>query len=154
MITPGRSKMGERPHEVSKLIETLAEELERPREVTQQVSDHIWGTYEIDRRNILSTYLTAAGRHNLYQSGDGIQLLQVAEYYKPTDLAHLMKRIQLRQETLQQEIDADNPKPFFSDQIKANHGFDRDQRPQDGGQIAAKKEELAFLDRLHQVLMG
>ena len=34
---------------MSKLIETLAEELERPRELTTKLSDYIWGTYEIDR---------------------------------------------------------------------------------------------------------
>ena len=286
MITFSRSMIGRGYTKVSKLIETLAEELERPREVTHQVSNHIWGTYEIDRdavgdfldakltgledyehdlilsplftpkladqalfaellgkepvpktewpalvqqlaarptraqlvtsdeerhtvtlrdvtleryvhrlrldgaipeplwrlleqepfapdrptlkaiarraiwesdarRNILATYLTAAGRHNLYHSGDGIQLLRVAENYKPKDLAHLMERIPLRQEALRQEIDdAVNPKPFFSDQVQANHGFDRDQRQQDVGRISEKKKELAFLDRLHQVLIG
>lgn len=271
---------------MSKLIETLVEELERPREVTHQVSNHIWGTYEIDRDavgdfldakltgledyehdlilsplftpkladqalfaellgkgsvpktewpalvqqlsarptraqlvtsdeerhtitlrevtleryvhrlrldgaipeplwrlleqepfapdrptlmaiarraiwesdarcNILGTYLTAVGRHNLYHSGDGIQLLRVAEDYKPKDVAHLMERIPQRQETLRQEIDtADNSKPFFSGEVQTNHGFDRDQRQPDVGRISEKKKELAFLNRLHQVLMG
>ncbi len=106
------------------------------------------------RRGILATYLTAAGRHNLYLSGDGIQLLQLAEDRKPTDMAHLMERIPVWQEALRQEIDdSDNPKPFFSDEIQANHGFDRDQRRQDDRRISAKKIEFAFFDRLHQVLM-
>ena len=283
MTTLGRSMTGEDTHEVSKLIETLAEELERPREVPPRVSDHIGGTYEIDhdavgdflnakltgleeyeqdlilsplftpkladqalfaellgkgsvpktewpalvqqlaarptraqlvtsdkelhtvtlpevileryvhrlrldgaipeplwrlleqelfaadrptfkaiarraiwesdaRRNILATYLTAAGRHNLYHSGDGIQLLQFAEDYKPKDVAGLMERILQRQEALRQEIEtADNPKPFFSGEIQAGHGFDRDQR-QAGGRISEKQNEFAFLGRLHQVL--
>ena len=38
------------PHDT--LIETLAEELERPREVPPRVADHIWGTYEIDREAV------------------------------------------------------------------------------------------------------
>ena len=87
-------------------------------------------------------------------SGDGIQLLQLAEDRKPTDMAHLMERIPVWQEALRQEIDdSDNPKPFFSDEIQANHGFDRDQRRQDDRRISAKKIEFAFFDRLHQVLM-
>jgi hypothetical protein len=39
-------------HQVSELLTTLAAELERPRNVTRQVSDHIWGTYEIDREAV------------------------------------------------------------------------------------------------------
>ena len=270
---------------MSKLIETLAEELERPREVTQQVSKHIWGTYEIDRdaigdfldsmlpdledyehelilsplftpkladqalfaqllgkehipktewpglveqlaarptcgqlvtsdevchtvtlredileryvshlrlggaipgslwsllhqgqfvadlptllavarraiwesdarRNILETYLTAAAHRDLYHSGDGILLLKFAEDYKPADMDHLIELIAFRQEALRQEIEtADDPKPFFHEQIQARHGFDKDHRQRDGGRIAVKKEELAFLERLHQVLI-
>lgn len=34
---------------LEKLIETLVEELERPREVTGRLADHIWSAYEIDR---------------------------------------------------------------------------------------------------------
>ena len=104
------------------------------------------------RRNILATYLTGAGRHNLYHSGDGIQLLRFAEDYKPKDVAGLMERILQRLEALPQEIgQADNPKPFFSAEIQANRGFDRDQRQQDGSRISEKRNEFAFLDRLHQV---
>jgi len=271
---------------VSKLIETLAEELERPREVTGQVVDHIWGTYEIDRddvgdfldarlpsledyehdlilsplftpkladqalfaellgkesvpkaqwpaliqqlaarptqarlvtsdnqrhtvtlrdvileryvhrlrldgeisesllslleqaaftaerptlkavarravwendarRNILTTYLTAAGRSSVYQPGDAVRLLQLEEDYKPGDVAHLMERIPVWQEALRQEIEtSSNPKPFFSGEVQANHGYDRDQRQEDNSRISAKKSEFAFLDRLHQVLIG
>jgi hypothetical protein len=284
MTTLGRGTSGEDTHDVSKLIETLAEELERPREVPPRVSDHIWGTYEVDREtvgdfleaklsgleeyeqdlilsplftpkladqalfaellgkgsvpktewpalvqqlaarptraqfvtndkglhtvtlpevileryvhrlrldgaipeplwrlleqepfaadrptfkaiarraiwesdargNILSTYLTVAGRHNLYHSGDGVRLLRIAEDYKPKELAGLMERILQRQKALRQEIEtAYNPKPFFSAQIQANHGFDRDQRQQAGGRISEKQNEFEFLNRLHQVL--
>lgn len=270
---------------VSKLLEKLAEELERPREVTRQVSDHIWGTYEIDRdavgdfldtrlpdledyehdlilsplftpkladqalfaellgnesvpkeqwpsliqqlaarptraqlvtsdeqghvvtlrdvilerfvhrlrldgsipesllnlleqpsfaaerptlhaiarravwesegrRNILITYLSAASSRNQYQSGDGVQLLRIAEDYKPADVAHLMERIPVWQEALRIEIEtADNPKPFFSNSVQADHGGERDQRAQDSSRLALKKNEFAFLDRLHHLLI-
>jgi hypothetical protein len=270
---------------VSKLLETLAEELERPREVTRQVSDHIWGTYEIDRddvgnfldtrlpdledyehdlilsplftpktadqalfaellgkesvpksewpalvqqlaerptraqlitsdknrhvvtlrpvileryvhrlrldgaipdslldlldqpafaaerptlraiarraiwesdgrRNLLITYLAAAGKRNLYNSGDGVQLLRLAEDYKPADVAHLMERIPVWQEALRIEIEtADNPKPFFSNSVQSEHGGERDQRQQDSARLSAKKNEFAFLDRLHHLLI-
>jgi hypothetical protein len=107
------------------------------------------------RRNILKTYLTAAGRYNLYLAGDDIRLLRFAEDYKPKDVARSMERIQLLQEAIRQEIDtADNPKPFVSNEVQAHHGFGRDQRRQDEDRISEKKNELAFLDRLHQVLMG
>jgi hypothetical protein len=271
---------------VSKLIETLAEELERPRDVTQQVSDHIWGNYDIERdavgdfldteltgledyqhdlilsplftpkladqalfadllgqesvpktewpalveqldgrptrgllvtidkevhtialrdvvleryvhrvrldgaipepiwrlleqdpfaadlrtfkaiarratwesdgrRNILETYLASAGHDDLYHAGDSVQLLRVAEDYKPRDLAYLTERIPLWQEAIRQEIDsADEPKPYVSTEVQAHHGFGRDQRKKDDARISAKKKELAFFDRLHQVLMG
>ena len=270
---------------MSKLLETLATELERPREVTRQVSDHIWGTYEIDRdavgdfldsklpeledyehdlilsplftpkladqalfaellgnesvpkeqwppliqqlssrptraqlitsdkqvhvvtlrevvleryvhrlrlegsipesvlglleqapfagerpllkaiarraiwesdsrRNLLTTFLTAAGRGNRYESGDGVQLLRLAEDYKPSDVAHLMERIPVWQEALRVEIEtADHPKPFFSNSVQAEHGGERDQRQQDSSRLSVKKSEFAFLDRLHHLLI-
>lgn len=106
------------------------------------------------RADILARYLTSAIRASLYQPGDGVQLLQMAEDYKPVDVAHLMERIPLWQEALRQEIEtADSPKPFFSGAVQANHGFDRDQRQRDSLRITAKKNEHAFLDRLHQALM-
>jgi hypothetical protein len=272
-------------HVVSKLLETLAAELERPREVSRQVSDHIWGTYEIDRdavgdfldnklqgledyehdlilsplftpkladqalfaellgkesvpkaewplliqqlasrptraqlitsdrqshvitlrtvvleryvhrlrlegsipesllklldetpfaserpmmmaiarrpiwesdarRNILTTFLTAAARANRYEIGDGVQLLRLAEDYKPSDVAHLMERIPVWQEALRIEIEtSDNPKPFFSNSVQAEHGGERDQRQRDSSRLSVKKNEFAFLDRLHHLLI-
>ena len=113
----------------------------------------IWDTDA--RRNILATYLSGAARDGLYADGDCAEFLQLAEDFKPRDMDHLMGRIPQLQKSLQEDIDSeDNPKPFFSDQIQANHGFDRDQRKQDDGRLAAKKNELAFLDRLHQALTG
>ena len=106
------------------------------------------------RRNILTSYLTAAGRYNLYRAGDAIRLLRFAEDYKPKDVARFVERIQFLQEAIRQEIDdADNPKPFVSNEVQAHHGFGRDQRRQDETRISEKKNELAFLDRLHQLLI-
>jgi hypothetical protein len=106
------------------------------------------------RRRILVTYLSAAGKRNSYQPGDGIQLLRLAEDYKPSDVAHLVERIPVWQEALRVEIEtADNPKPFFSNSVQADHGGERDQRQQDNTRLAAKKNESAFLDRLHHLLI-
>jgi hypothetical protein len=107
------------------------------------------------RGEILTRYLTSAGRRNLYLPGDGVQLLRIAEDYKPADVGHLMERIPVWQEALRHEIDtAGSPKPFFSGAVQSEHGGERDQRQQDNSRLAAKKSEFAFLDRLHQVLVG
>lgn len=106
------------------------------------------------RRNILITYLSAASSRNQYQPGDGVQLLSIAEDYKPADVAHLMERIPVWQEALRIEIEtADNPKPFFSNSVQSEHGGERDQRQQDNSRLAVKKNEFAFLDRLHHLLI-
>jgi hypothetical protein len=107
------------------------------------------------RRNILETYLTAASRRNGYETGDGVQLLRLVEDYKPADVARLMERIPVWQEALRVEIEtADDPKPFFSNSVKADHGGERDTRQRDSARLAAKKNESAFLDRLHHLLIG
>lgn len=107
------------------------------------------------RRNILMTYLTAAGRGNLYHAGDVVQLLRLAEDYKPADVAHLMERIPIWQEALRIEIEtANDPKPFFSNSVQADHGGERDRRQHDSIRVSTKKNEFDFLDRLHQVLIA
>lgn len=113
----------------------------------------IWDTDA--RRTVLGTYLSGVGREDLYQVGDGIQFLELAEGFKPKDTEHLVGRIPQLQKTLREDIEAeDDTKPFFSEEIRANHGFDKDQRQQDEGRIEEKKRELAFLDRLHQAMGG
>jgi hypothetical protein len=107
------------------------------------------------RLEILTRYLTSAERRGLYQPGDGLQLLRVAEDYKPADVANLVERIPAWQEALRIEIEtAGHPKPFFSGSVQADHGGERDQRQLDGIRLSAKKDEFAFLDRLHQALIS
>jgi hypothetical protein len=107
------------------------------------------------RLEILVRYLTSAPRSGLYQPGDGLQLLRVAEDYKPVDVANLVERISLWQEALRVEIETSgHPKPFFSNSVQADHGGERDQRQQDNLRLSAKKDEFAFLGRLHQALIG
>jgi hypothetical protein len=107
------------------------------------------------RQEILVRYLTSATRDGLYQPGDGLQLLRVAEDYKPADVANLVERIPAWQEALRIEIEtAGHPKPFFSNSVQADHGGERDQRQQDNLRLSAKKAEFAFLGRLHQALIS
>jgi hypothetical protein len=107
-----------------------------------------------ERGEILARYLSAASERQTYETGDGLQLLRIAEDYKPSDIAHLMERIPRWQEALQSEIDTGgNPKPFFSGTVQFHHGGDRDQRQQDNARLEAKQKDLAFLARLQQVLI-
>jgi hypothetical protein len=55
---------------------------------------------------------------------------------------------------LRHEINlASGPKAFFNERVEELHGGGRDQRRQDGGNIASKEGELALLERLRQVLV-
>ncbi len=105
------------------------------------------------RRDILARYLAIALSRNLYRLADAVGLLNLAESYKPADVTGLLARFQHWRELLDHEINtAHSPKPFFSQQVQASHGGDRDQRRQDDARVSAKENELAFLDRLQQVL--
>jgi len=105
------------------------------------------------RRSILLRYLTAAGNRGSYQQGDVIHLLDLAESYKPADVAALLTMIPSWQQGLQHEIDSSgNPKPFFTPQTQGEHGGDRDQRRPDERRVEMKKNELATLGRLQQML--
>jgi len=54
---------------------------------------------------------------------------------------------------LQHEIDTfGNSKPFFTGQTQGEHGGDRDQRRPDERRMEMKKNELAILGRLQQIL--
>jgi hypothetical protein len=106
------------------------------------------------RGEILSRYLAASSERNVYQPGDGLELLRIAEDYKPSDIAHLMERIPVWQEALRVEIETStNSKPFFSSMVQAQHGGTRDQRLIDNTRQLAKQNEFAFLGRLQQVLI-
>ena len=105
------------------------------------------------RRGILMRYLTSAGTRGSYQQEDVIHLLDLAESYKPADVAALLAMIPQWQKGLQHEIDtSDTPKPFFTAQTQGEHGGDRDHRRSDSRRLEMKKNELAALGRLQQML--
>jgi hypothetical protein len=107
------------------------------------------------RRNILAHYLTAAAGSGAYGLADAVGLLKLVEDYKPADVAGLLARIPVLQQSLRHEINTGyGPKPFFSQRVEQDHGGDRDQRRQDDVRMSAKENELAFLDRLQHALEG
>lgn len=113
----------------------------------------IWETDA--RRAILETYLASVEDGDSYVSRDGLRLLDLVEGYKPRDVAYLLERIPQWQKALRKEIEeADQPKPFFDENVQENHGFDRDQRQPNDPRIAKKQEKLVFLERLMPVLTG
>jgi hypothetical protein len=105
------------------------------------------------RRNILERYLANAVDRNSYSVADAIALLDLAESYKPADLAELLVWIPRRLKALEEQINvAAGPKPFFSAAVEEMHGYGRDQRSHDEQRLAAKQDEFAFLERLQQVV--
>jgi hypothetical protein len=105
------------------------------------------------RRGILQRYLASAQAKGNYQPGDAIYLLDLAESYKPTDVAALLAMIPPWQKSLQSEVEtAANPRPFFTAQTQGEHGGDRDQRRPDERRVEAKKNELATLGRIQELL--
>lgn len=82
---------------------------------------------------------------------DAISLLKLVETYEPSDIADLVARIPHWEQVLRHEISlASNPKLFFNERVEELHGGGRDQRRHDAAQ--PKQQELAFLNRLKQVL--
>jgi hypothetical protein len=105
------------------------------------------------RRIVLERYLATALERGNYSIADALELLNLVENFKPSDIADLLERIPRRKQVLQGEIDAaGGPKPFFSSQVQELHGGGRDQRRQDDARVAAKQNELEFLGRLQQIL--
>ena len=105
------------------------------------------------RRQILESYLRAAAGLDRYSLADALELLNVVESQKPSDVADLLDRIPRRKEALREQIDAaSGPKPFLDGGAQALHGGIRDQRMQDDTRRSAKEYELSFLNRLHQNL--
>ena len=103
------------------------------------------------RRDILGRYLAAALGTEHYRPDDAVELLKLAETYEPADTADLLRRIPHWEQVLRHEITlASNPKAFFNERVQELHGGGRDQRRQDDAQ--PKQRELAFLDRLKQLL--
>ncbi len=105
------------------------------------------------RREILAHYLSVAPRCGAYLLDDAVQLLDYMESYKPADIADLAERVPRRLKALREEIDrAGGPKRFFHPNIEEMHGGGRDQRQHDAARLAAKENELAFLERLEKIL--
>lgn len=105
------------------------------------------------RQQILSRYLLASASNDEYRPEDALELLKLAETYQPTDVADLLARIPHWQEVLRHEIAlAVNPKAFLNERIEEMHGGGRDQRRKNEGDILAKENEIASLERLKKVL--
>ena len=105
------------------------------------------------RRSILVRYLSNAQARGGYAHDDAIQLLDLAESYKPADVDALLAMIPRWQQGLQHEIDTgSSPRPFFTAQTQGEHGGDRDQRRFDERRVDLKKKELATLGRIQQAL--
>jgi hypothetical protein len=105
------------------------------------------------RGEVLLRYLTAAFGGELYRLSDVVELLRLMEAYEPANVGDLLARVPHWQEVLRQQInEAASPKPFFNERVQELHGGGRDQRRQDNSRITAKENELAFLERLQQVL--
>jgi hypothetical protein len=104
-------------------------------------------------REILERYLVALIDHGGYNMDDMIELLNLAENRKPTNVSDLQASIPRWAESLREQIDkASGPKPFFHQQVEIMHGGGRDQRRQDDTRLSVKEHELAFLLRLQDLL--
>jgi hypothetical protein len=105
------------------------------------------------RREILARYLETAPARSLYSLDDAVELLRIAEDYRPAGIPDLLARIPPWQDGLRHDIaTASNPKAFFNTSIEATHGGTRDQRAQDSIRVAAKENELELLGRLERAL--
>jgi len=111
------------------------------------------GVWESDTRcSILDRYLRASLAAGTYNLSDAVNLLKLAEDYLPVDAPALLERIPRWQKLLEEEINsAFDPKPFFSTTVQQMHGGN-DQRQRDEARALAKRNELAFLERLQRML--
>ena len=105
-------------------------------------------------RGILERYLSNVFAQSTYVLADAVALLGLVESHKPADVNYLLEQLPRWQETLQRVLDTGlaGPSPFFSQHTERQHGGDRDQRVVDQTRVDAKRNELAFLVRMEQVL--
>jgi hypothetical protein len=104
-------------------------------------------------RQILERYLTNAPVRGGYALDDAIDLLNLMETRKPTDLEDLLSRIGGWQKTLREQIDTGSGgKPFFNEDIRYMHGGGRDQRVGGDVQLSSKEREFEFLKRLERIV--
>ncbi len=138
------------PETLFDLLQSVPPPADRP--MTKAIARRlVWETGS--RRGILTRYFTSAGSRGDYQLADAIHLLDLAESYKPADVPALLAMIPPWQERLRHEIEtAGTPKPFFTPQTQGEHGGDRDQRRLDERLVEAKRNEMATLGRLQNIL--
>jgi hypothetical protein len=104
-------------------------------------------------REILEQYLAAVIERDAYRLDDMLELLNLAEGRKPSNVTDLLASIPRWAESLREQIDkASGPKPFFHQQVEIMHGGGRDQRQQDDARLTVKEHELQFLLRLQKLL--
>ncbi|MHB8520095.1 MAG: hypothetical protein ACYDH9_05000 [Limisphaerales bacterium] len=138
------------PSPLTKLLNSLPPAADRPL-LKALARRPIWQTEP--RREILFRFLLATASGDSYRREDLVALLKLMETYQPRDAAEVLARLPHWLEVKRGEIaTAATPKPFFSDRIQEMHGGGRDQRSRTQTPIAAWQTELAFLERLQQVL--
>jgi hypothetical protein len=104
-------------------------------------------------RNILERYLINATARGSYSLDDTLDLLNLVEGRKPANVEDLLARIHGWQEALRHQVEVGSgSKQFFSEDVRAMHGGDRDQRQQADGRLSVKERELDFLVRLRHML--
>ena len=87
-----------------------------------------------------------------YRLKDAVDLLKLTEDYQPANASALLTRIPRWIKLLEEEIhSAGGPKPFFSQTVQQLHGGN-DQRQSDEARVEAKRNELAFLERVQKTL--
>jgi len=112
----------------------------------------IWD--DAGRRGILERFLMAAAadRGNCTLD-DTLDLLNLMENRKPSDVENLLADIPRWQADLRKQVEvASGGKPFFNEDVRLMHGGERDQRPQADSRASAKENELVFLGRLKEML--
>lgn len=140
---------GSIPRPLLEQIERSVPEAERP--VLKAIARRaIW--QQPARARILAEWLDGAASVEPFPLSDAVALLKLVETYEPADLDALRALIPHWREVLQQEIrEAGMARPFLNERIQEMHGGVRDQRRPDEARAAAKREELALLERLEQV---
>ena len=104
------------------------------------------------RGEMLVRLLSQSIAGGTYRLNDVINLLKLAEDYQPANSSALLARIPRWIKLLEEEINtAGGPKPFFSQTVQYMHGGN-DQRQSDEARIGAKRNELAFLERVQEIL--
>ena len=104
------------------------------------------------RGEMLVRLLSQSIAGGTYRLDDVINLLKLAEDYQPANSSALLARIPRWIKLLEEEINtAGGPKPFFSQTVQYMHGGN-DQRQSDEARIGAKRNELAFLERVQKLL--